>query len=125
MIFADFHPATRLCTHADGYDRTIHARTLGDCIADIAEAVVPAGQLPLVEVQNFQHCLADARAARMDVRYHIAWEPTSNRWVLTLHVRTVGNRFRVAKAVLTLTFDQFCQIEYTLKQARMPEARNA
>lgn len=125
MMFADFHPETRLCTHADGVDRTIHARTLGDCLADLAEAVAPAGQLPLVEVQNFQRCLDDARSARMDVRYHIAWQPASNRWQLTLHVRTAGNRYRVAKAVLTLTFDQFCQIEYALKEARVPEARNA
>lgn len=120
-----FHPATKLCVRADGYDRTIHARTLGDCLADLAEVVAPAGVLPETEANNFRRCLADARMESMDARYHIAWEPPTNRWQLTLHVRTLGNRYRVAKAVLPLTFDQFCIIEYALKSAGVQEARNA
>lgn len=124
-MFADFHPATKLCVHADGAARTIHARTLGDCLADLVEAIAPHDALPLIETDNFQRCLLDARSAGMDVRYHAAWEPVQNRWVVTLHVRTAGNRFRVSKAVLPLQFEQFCQIENVLKHCRVQEARNA
>jgi hypothetical protein len=128
MMFADFHPATKLCVHADGHARTIHARTLGDCLADLVEAIVPIGPygtLPETEIENFGCCLADARNAGMDVRYHAAWDPLHNRWVLTLHVRAATNRYRVAKAVLPLLFEQFCLLAGVLKLNQVPEARNA
>ena len=123
--FADFHPETKLCTRADGVDRTIHVRTLGDCLADLAEAVTTLDVTPATEAANFRRCLADAKRDGMDVRHHIVCHPVFNRWVLTLRVCTAGSRWRVAKAQMNLTFDQFCVIERVFAQNKVPEARNA
>ncbi len=123
--FADFHPAQPLCAQIDGEARTIHARTLGDCLADLVEAIAPHHALPEVETDNFRRCLTDARNAGMGVRYHAAWDSMHNRWVLTLHVRSAGNRYRVAKAVLALVFEQFCLLENVLRISHVPKARNA
>lgn len=126
--FTDWRPSQPLCALPDGEARTIHVRTLGDCLADLVEAIDPLGPygpLPKLEMENFQRCLADARAAGMDVRYHAAWDSLHNRWVLTVHVRTGDSRYRVAKAVLPLLFEQFCLLAGVLKLNQVPETRIA
>lgn len=127
--FADIHPHTIfhpdvVCPRGRRSPRAIHARTLGDCLADLAEAIT-APPPPETEVENFVACLNDARADDMDVQYHLVWQPASNRWQLTLQVRSAGQRYSVAQAHLSIGFNQFCVIDTLLKRCRVQEARNA
>lgn len=128
--FADFHPQTIfhpavVCPKGRRSPRATHARTLGDCLVDLAEAVTAPHVQPETEIDNFAACLADARDDEMNVQYHLVWQPDSNRWQLTLQVSNSGQRFSVARALLTVSFDQFCVLERVLKLHRVPEATNA
>lgn len=128
--FADFHPQTIfhpavVCPRGRRSPRATHARTLGDCLVDLAEAVTTHHTLPETEVENFAACLADAKADDMNVQYHLVWQPDANRWQLTLQVSNDGQRYSVARAMLTVSFDQFCILERVLKLNRVPEVCNA
>lgn len=128
--FADFHPQTIfhsavVCPKGRRSPRATHARTLGDCLVDLAEAVTTPHLQPETEVENFVACLADAKADNMNVQYHLAWQPNSNRWQLTLQVSNSGQRYSIARAMLTIGFDQFCVLERVLKTHRVQEVCNA
>lgn len=121
---AIFHPEA-VCPRGWHAVSAVHARTLGDCLVDLADAITAPHVLPETEIENFGACLADARADGMDVQYRLIWQPDSNRWALTLRVLAAGNRFDAARATMTLTYAQFDVIDSVLRAAGVAEVRNA
>lgn len=62
---AIFHPEA-VCPRGWHAVSAVHARTLGDCLVDLADAITAPHVLPETEIENFGACLADARADGMD-----------------------------------------------------------